>query len=280
MDHYVQHFGSAGFDRKHRRLWVDGRAMELDRSGAAVLAALLDAAGEEVSKDRLLELGWPGRLVHENSLAKTISRLRHLLGRDGRALVTVHGYGYRLDADTHSAGPALSAIDPPGRKFPLGAAALTVSALIVFATLSVATLSRGAQGDGSRPVINGEAADAAGRVLWVDDNPQNNVRETEILEERKVAVYHAETTEDALALLSMYQYGAVISDMGRGERPLAGIDLLKAMRARGDDRPFILYTVHSSEAQRRLLAEAGGQGVAESSDELYAAILPLFEGTD
>ena len=64
--------------------------------------------------------------------------------------------------------------------------------------------------------------------------------------------------------------------MGRGERPLAGIDLLEAMRARGDDRPFFLYTVHSSDAQRRLVAEAGGQGVAETRDELYAAILPLF----
>ena len=58
------------------------------------------------------------------------------------------------------------------------------------------------------------------------------------------------------------------------------LDLLKAMRARGDRRPFFLYTVHSSEAQRRLLAEAGGQGVAVSREELYAAVLPLFDGPD
>jgi hypothetical protein len=69
----------------------------------------------------------------------------------------------------------------------------------------------------------------------------------------------------------------VISDMGRGDRPLAGIDLVKAMRARGDRRPFILYTVFSSDVQRKLVADSGGQGVAETPDELYAAILPLFK---
>jgi hypothetical protein len=52
---------------------------------------------------------------------------------------------------------------------------------------------------------------------------------------------------------------------------------VKAMRARGDRRPFILYTVFSSDVQRKLVADSGGQGVAETPDELYAAILPLFK---
>lgn len=204
--------------------------------------------------------------------------MRHLLGPDGHALETVHGYGYRLDADVHSAVAApLPAAHRPARRLPPGAPAFAAFVLIVLAALSLGTLSRGEQSDLPARVINGEPFDAAGRVLWVDDNPQNNVRETRRLEERGVAVYHAATSEEALQLLAMYQYGAVISDMGRGERPLAGIDLLKAMRARGDSRPFFLYTVHSSDAQRKLIAEAGGQGVAVSPDELYAAILPLFE---
>src|SRR3546814_9490981 len=52
-----------------------------------------------VRSDRLLEAGWPGRVVHENSLAKAIGRLRKALGADGEALETVHGYGYRLAAE-------------------------------------------------------------------------------------------------------------------------------------------------------------------------------------
>src|SRR5690606_17935319 len=104
----------------------------------------------------------------------------------------------------------------------------------------------------------------------------NNVAEVRYLEDRRIAVYQVGTTQEARTSLPMYQYDAVISDIGRGGRALAGIDLLEAMRAHGDDRRFFRYTVHSPEAQRRLVAEAGGQGVAETRDELYAAILPLF----
>ena len=63
-----------------------------------MLLALLRHAGEIVTKDELLEAGWPGRVVSENSLAKAISRLRQALGEDGDAIRVVHGYGYRLAA--------------------------------------------------------------------------------------------------------------------------------------------------------------------------------------
>src|SRR5690606_11345439 len=55
----------------------------------------LDHAGEVVTKDELLEAGWPGRVVAENSLAKAVSRLRAALG-EAAGIRAVHGYGYRL----------------------------------------------------------------------------------------------------------------------------------------------------------------------------------------
>jgi DNA-binding response OmpR family regulator len=133
------------------------------------------------------------------------------------------------------------------------------------------------QGAGERRMMRGEPADAVGRVLWVDDHPENNVAEKRFFERRKIAVYQVRTTEDALALLAMYQYGAVISDMNRNGKPLDGLELVREMRRRGDDTPFILYSIVPSAAQRALVAEAGGQSATVTSDELYAAILPLFE---
>ncbi|MCK5746421.1 MAG: hypothetical protein KAH44_09400, partial [Oricola sp.] len=59
--------------------------------------------------------------------------------------------------------------------------------------------------------------------------------------------------------------------------PLAGFKLLEEMRARGDETPFYLYTILTSEAQHTLLSEKGGQGAAETREGLYGFIYPLME---
>src|SRR3546814_13231616 len=79
--------------------------------------------------------------------------------------------------------------------------------------------------------LKGEPADAIGRVLWIDDHPQNNVAEKRFLERRKIAVYQVRTAKQALQLLAMYEYRAVISDMNRHGRPLAGLELVREMRS-------------------------------------------------
>ncbi len=152
-----------------------------------------------------------------------------------------------------------------------------VAALLVgLATWSLVTPW---QASGRKEVVNGEPADSIGRVLWVDDHPENNLAEKRYLEQHRIGVYQVKTTKDALTLLRMYAYGAVISDMGRNNKPLAGLELLNAIRSRGDRRPFFVYTVYSSDAQRNLVAQSGGQGVAVKREQLYAAILPLFGET-
>ena len=279
MDGSVTRFGQVEYDAARGRLSVAGRVVELDRSSASILSALLHEPGELVDKDRLLEAGWPGRVVHENSLAKAIGRLRHALGENGQALETVHGYGYRLIAEVEAAAP--SAPGAPPRPRGLRRAPFVA---IVLGLAAAGALWLGAFSGEKRPLIRGESADAIGRVLWVDDNPQNNAEEKQYLERRKVAVYQVATSEEALALLAMYEYRAVISDMNRHGRPLAGLELVREMRRRKDGTPFFLYTYVPSEAQQVLLAEAGGQGATVTSEELYAAILPLFgkgrAGTD
>lgn len=211
--------------------------------------------------------------MHENSLAKAISRLRQALGRDGELLETVHGYGYRLAAE-----PA--EIAPPPQSQPAQAArpgpALVFSFLtpLSLGAAGVAVHSAATRTTDDPGIIKGEAADSIGRVLWVDDHPQNNIAERGYLESQKVAVYQVTTTDEALHLLAMYKYGAVISDMNRNDKPLDGITLVKAMRQRHDRTPFILYTVVPSQAQRTLLAQAGGQAATVTREQLYAAVLP------
>jgi len=94
----VWRFGAVALDEQRAELRVAGVRAELDRSSYDVLLALLRHAGEVVTKDELLEAGWPGRVVSENSLAKAVSRLRLALRDDAAALRSVHGYGYRLAA--------------------------------------------------------------------------------------------------------------------------------------------------------------------------------------
>jgi DNA-binding winged helix-turn-helix (wHTH) protein/tetratricopeptide (TPR) repeat protein len=73
----------------------NGAEVEVDRACVEILATLLSHCGEVVTKDELLEVAWPGRIVSENSLTKAIGRLRATLG-DLDVVSTVHGYGYRF----------------------------------------------------------------------------------------------------------------------------------------------------------------------------------------
>lgn len=93
-------FPGAEFDTLRGELRVAGEAVELDRSAQEVLRFLLANAGNIATKAELMEAGWPGRVVAENSLTKAISRLRRALAdEDGTLVRAVHGYGYRFAAN-------------------------------------------------------------------------------------------------------------------------------------------------------------------------------------
>jgi TolB-like protein/DNA-binding winged helix-turn-helix (wHTH) protein len=95
-------FAAFELDEATSTLRRDDRHEVLDRSSFDVLVALLRHAGEVVGKQALLDAGWPGRVVSDNSLNKAIGRLRHALeDPDARLLATAHGYGYRLAAHAH-----------------------------------------------------------------------------------------------------------------------------------------------------------------------------------
>ncbi|NLV54439.1 MAG: uroporphyrinogen-III synthase, partial [Acidimicrobiales bacterium] len=75
---------------------ADGVTTALSRREVGLLAALIDAGGAVVAKERLaVDLWAPGTDPHVVEV--TVARLRRRLGPVGRSLVTVPRRGYRLD---------------------------------------------------------------------------------------------------------------------------------------------------------------------------------------
>lgn len=97
------------------------------------------------------------------------------------------------------------------------------------------------------------------RVLWVEDRPEANVYERARLEEAGRPVVRAATTREALQQLDRGgPFSVIVSDLGRVEEDgtlnrRAGLDLLREIRAGGDETPVIFYT--SDNALRAVRAE-------------------------
>lgn len=110
-------FGPFQFDPVRMSLLRDSDEIALGARGASLLAALLAAKGNVVSKNELLEAVWPDAIVEENNLAVQIASLRKALGQQQSGqdwIVTVPRLGYRLllpaepnDGTTRTRRPAL-----------------------------------------------------------------------------------------------------------------------------------------------------------------------------
>src|SRR5262245_64594373 len=99
MDEGGLRFGRFWFDPAQRRLSREGVPVRLGSRALDILAVLVAARGEVVSKDELMARVWPGQVVEENNLQVQVSTLRKALDDSGGGqshLVTVPGRGYRL----------------------------------------------------------------------------------------------------------------------------------------------------------------------------------------
>lgn len=75
---------------------VEGRPLSLPPKERAVLALLLRCQPCVVSKERFAVAAWGGRPMSDESLARSISRLRRTLEPFGLLIESVYGAGYRL----------------------------------------------------------------------------------------------------------------------------------------------------------------------------------------
>ncbi|ACA88054.1 winged helix-turn-helix domain-containing protein [Shewanella woodyi] len=126
-------------------------------------------------------------------------------------------------------------------------------------------------------VVYSQSPDAIGRILWVDDHPDNNVEEREVFRQQNIGVYSTTSTDEALLLLSIYGYEMVISDVGRREEPLAGLKLLRVLRESGTEIPYIIYTLNDTPQLHEAVSKSGGQGVAVDAESLFNLVMPHFK---
>ncbi|ELM3618057.1 helix-turn-helix domain-containing protein [Aeromonas sobria] len=79
-------------------MWNDLSIGQLSSSEILVLQLLLNNPDELVSKEELLEAGWPNKFVQQNSLAVAIKKIRETLAfiTDEQVIETRHRKGYML----------------------------------------------------------------------------------------------------------------------------------------------------------------------------------------
>lgn len=120
-------------------------------------------------------------------------------------------------------------------------------------------------------------------VLWVDDHPENHAAECAALAKLQIEVAAVGSTDEALAQLANAAtrdepFDLVISDWDRlAEGPLAGLRVLRAMRAGGHTQPVVFYH-GASDARKRAdraasAREAGAFGEAVLPSELMHLVM-------
>lgn len=109
------------------------------------------------------------------------------------------------------------------------------------------------------------------RVLWVDDHPDNNVFETVALEKLGRFVTKATSTEAGLRYMAAMEFALVITDLGRGGAPDAGLDFIARARQAGHEPPVIVYTLNAERVRQKVL-DAGGSAAVDRPDELIRDI--------
>ena len=124
-------FGDAEWDSTARRLTVRGSPAKIPWRSAECLAILVEAGGEVVSKEELLERIWAGALMEDSNLAHAVAAIRRALDPapgGGSYIDTVARMGYRLAvpvaAESAPSGSGEAPVPPPARTIPFRRAIL------------------------------------------------------------------------------------------------------------------------------------------------------------
>lgn len=113
----------------------------------------------------------------------------------------------------------------------------------------------------------------AATVLWVDDNPDNNIYVRRSLEALGVRFVIATSTDDGLEQARRQTFDAIISDMGRGIDRTAGYMLLEELRKAGIQSPFIIYAASADPKRRAEAKRRGALDATNRPDELFQLVL-------
>lgn len=111
------------------------------------------------------------------------------------------------------------------------------------------------------------------QVLWVDDNPDNNINERHALEAQGIEFTLATSTDEALSLTANKKFSAIISDMRRKEGGQEGYLLLEKLRTHDNKTPYIIYAGSNSANQKQVARTKGAMGLTNRADELFELVM-------
>jgi CheY-like chemotaxis protein len=115
-------------------------------------------------------------------------------------------------------------------------------------------------------------------VLWVDDNPSNNLYARKALEALGIHFTISTATDDALEKLRVNKYDVVISDMGRPPDNRAGYTLLAEMKKLGIKTPFVIYAGSNRPEHKAEARQKGAIGTTNNPQELFQMVLGAIQG--
>ena len=100
------------------------------------------------------------------------------------------------------------------------------------------------------------------RILWVDDSPDNNLTPIRRLTRAGAEVETELSTKGALAKLEdpAGQFDVIITDMGRGDDPRAGLELLQLLADRFAGAKVVYSTSQLARASQTEIRELGAVG--------------------
>ena len=127
-----------------------------------------------------------------------------------------------------------------------------------------------AQSAAARAEANSDVLSRA-RILWVDDNPGNNVVERRLMRAFGVQFDLAMTTDEAMGRLLHGDYDLVISDMARAGDPGGGARLADLIHQAHLPVPVIIYTSGIDESYH--ITPPGVLAVTQQPDRLLHFVL-------
>lgn len=115
-------------------------------------------------------------------------------------------------------------------------------------------------------------------ILWVDDNPENNIYGRKRFENSGIEVVSVLSTKQALHYLEHNKVSVIISDMIRKEGKTEGYVLLDALREKSDKTPFLIFSGSKSKKYTEDTIRHGGQGNTNDFSELFSMVSDIIGG--
>src|SRR6266446_7249188 len=110
-------------------------------------------------------------------------------------------------------------------------------------------------------------------ILWVDDNPDNNIYQRQALVELGARLLLASDTHAALKQLQTHHVDVIISDFERADDPRGAYTLLSEVRKRTNPPRFIIFSGSATAAFAAEAKRKGAFGETNENPKLFDLVL-------